>query len=287
MRIGDYQELVAVKETPHGYYFADDEETVLLPRKECPKGLRYGNTLRLFVYTDSEDRPVATTKQPKAVVGEFAALEVVGVSGAGAFLDWGLDKDLFCPIREQLTPMRVGEMHVVRVYLDEVSRRVVCTAKVGRYLKSTGDGLEVGQKVKLMVSGRSPDALTVIIDESYRGSLYPDEQTRPLRIGEIHSGYIKQIRDRDGKIAVSLRPQGFASVLGERERVVEAVRQAGGFLAVSDRSSPEEIQDRFGISKGSFKKLIGTLYKDGVITIEANGIRLTSPSRARSDRGSA
>jgi len=274
MRIGEFQEMVAVKETPHGYYLGDADETVLLPRKECPPGLRYGHKLNVFVYTDSEDRPVATLQKPKAVVGEFAAMRVVSAGRNGAFLDWGLDKDLFCPIREQLHLVREGETVVVRVYLDEVSGRVAATTKLGRYLKAAGEGLQVGQQVELLISGRSPDALTVIVDGAYRGSLYPDEQTELLKVGDRKLGFVKQIRPADGKIAVSLRPQGYQAVLGERERVLDALREAGGVLPVSDKSSPEEIQRRFGLSKGAFKKLIGTLYREGEIEIGESEIRL-------------
>lgn len=274
MRIGEFQEMVAVKETPHGYYFGDQEETVLLPRKECPENLRYGDKLRLFILTDSEDRPVATRREPIAQVGEFGLMDVVSVTRVGAFLDWGLDKDLFCPIREQFHPLRQGEEVVVRVYLDEVSNRVVATTKLGKYLKSTGEDLKVGQPIKFMVSGRSPDALTVIIDGTVRGSLYPDEQIERLNLGDIRDGFVKQIRGQDGKVAVSLRPQGFEALLGERDRILSALKKAGGTLPVSDKSSPEEIQRRFGLSKGAFKKLIGALYREGKIKISDSNIQL-------------
>jgi uncharacterized protein len=189
-------------------------------------------------------------------------------------LDWGLDKDLFCPIREQLHPLREGETVVVRVYLDDVSGRVAATSKLGRYLKASGEGLKVGQPAEIMISGRSPDALTVIVDGQYRGSLYPDEQLERLEIGDRRLGFVKQIRPADGKIAVSLRPQGYQAVVGERDRILEALRGAGGVLPVSDKSSPEEIQRRFGLSKAAFKKLIGTLYREGEIEIEESEIRL-------------
>lgn len=283
MRLGEFQEMVAVKETKHGYYLADladpneestERTTVLLPRAQCPPGLRYGHKLNVFVYTDSEDRPVATLRKPKAIVGEFAAMRVVSAGRNGAFLDWGLDKDLFCPIREQLHPLREGETVVVRVYLDEVSNRIAATTKLGRYLKASGEGLTVGQPVEFMVSGRSPDALTVIVDGQYRGSLYPDEQIERLEIGDRRLGYVKQVRPADGKIAVSLRPQGYQAVVGEKDRILDALSHAGGSLPVSDKSSPEEIQRRFGLSKGAFKKLIGTLYREGVIDIGDSEIRL-------------
>ncbi len=274
MRIGEFQELEAVKETPHGYYFADGDTTVLLPRKECPENLRYGDRLNLFILTDSEDRPVATLKKPTAKVGEFGLMRVVAVTRTGAFLDWGLDKDLYCPIREQLHPLRDGEDVVVRVYLDEVSNRVVATTKLGRYLEPTGKDLHVGQPIEILVAGRSPDALTVIINGTIRGSLYRDEQIERLNIGDVRSAYVKAIRAADGKVAVSLRPQGFDAIMGESQHLLKALREAGGTLPVSDKSSPEEIQRRFGLSKGAFKKLIGALYREGKIDIGETSIRL-------------
>ncbi len=274
MRIGEFQELVAVKETPHGYYLGDDDATVLLPRKECPPDLRYGDKLNVFVHTDSEDRPIGTLRRPKALVGEFAPMRVVAVTSGGVFLDWGLDKDLFCPVREQNHPLRVGEIQVFRVYLDEVSNRLVATAKLGRFLKKTGEGLRVGQPVEILVAGRSPEALTVILDGQIRASLYTNEQVERLEIGDIRSGFVKQIRAIDGKVAVSLRPQGYEAVLGERDRILSALQRAGGTLPVSDKSSPEDIHRRFGLSKSAFKKLLGALYREGKIEILEGAIRV-------------
>ncbi len=273
MRMGVIQELEIQRESGNGFYVGDDEHEVLLPRRLCPGNARVGQRVTVFVHTDSEDRPIATTKMPKAQVGEFAAMRVVTVTGAGAFLDWGLDKDLFCPMGEQATQMREGDRVLVRVYLDEASGRVACTSKIARFLRPDGEDLRVGQPVKIMIASHQPAYTTVIIDGHIRGSLFPDEWVIELGIGNVHDAYVKQIRE-DGKVAVSLRPQGYSAVLGERERVLDALRSAGGFLPVSDKSSPEEIQQRFGMSKGSFKKLIGALYRDKVIEIEYHGIRL-------------
>lgn len=274
MRMGEVQELTIVRDSQQGLYVGDEEGEVLLPRRLCPSDVRIGKKLRVFVHTDSEDRPIATTKTPRAQVGEFAMMRVVAVTPAGAFLDWGLDKDLFCPMGEQATPMREDERVLVRVYLDEASGRVVCTSKLGRFLRTDGEGLRVGQPVKIMIASHQPGYTTVIIDGFYRGSLFPDEWHDKLIIGDVMDAYVKQIRAEDRKVAVSLRPQGYEAVLGERERVLSALRAHGGFLPVSDKSSPEEIHRRFGLSKSSFKKLIGTLYREQVIEIEYHGIRL-------------
>lgn len=275
MRIGEYQSLRVGRKTDHGLYLADAcGEEVLLPKKECLPENRVGDTMRVFVLTDSEDRPVATTRKPLATVGDFALLRVISVTGAGAFLDWGLDKDLFCPIREQSSPMREGGDYLVRIYLDDVSNRVVCTSKLARFLEPDGKELTPGQPVKILVSGRGPDLISVIIDGRFKGSLFRDEWHEPLAIGDVRDAFIKSIRPEDHKVAVSLRPQGFRAIAKESTRLLDALRANGGSLPVSDKSSPEEIHRLFGLSKGAFKRLIGALYKEGRIEIRADGIRL-------------
>jgi predicted RNA-binding protein (virulence factor B family) len=263
-----------MRETYHGFYLADSEAEVLLPKGQCAPEMRIGDMVRLFVYTDSEDRPIATIKKPIATVGEFAKLRVVSVTGAGAFLDWGLDKDLFCALGEQQAPMREGGEYLVRVYLDEVSQRVTCTSKFSRFLRPDGEGLELGQRVKIIVAGKTPDLISVIVDGSIRGSLFPDEWHEKLQIGDVRDAYVKAVREVDGKVAVSLRPQGYKAVLSEADRLLEKVKASGGSLAVSDKSTPEEIHKLFGLSKGAFKRLIGALYRDGRIVIDPDRIRL-------------
>jgi predicted RNA-binding protein (virulence factor B family) len=274
VRIGEYQELRAVRETANGFYLADSEAEVLLPRGQCPAGLKPNDHLAVFVYTDSEDRPVATTKKPIAIVGEFAKLRVVSVTEAGAFLDWGIDKDLFCPMKEQQGRMREGGHYLVRVYLDELTHRTACTMRINRYLRPTGEGLKPGQPVKVMIAAMFPDLVSVIVDDHFKGSLFPDEIHEQLEVGDVRAGFIKSIRPEDSKIAVSLRPQGYRAILDEREGLLRALREGGGSLPVSDKSPPEEIQRRFGMSKGAFKKLIGTLYREGRIELDAAEIRL-------------
>ena len=274
MRMGEVQKLTILRESQQGLYVGDADGEVLLPRRLCPPDVRIGRPIDVFIHTDSEDRPIATTKIPFAQIGQFAMMRVVAVTSAGAFLDWGLDKDLFCPMGEQATPMREDERVLVRVYLDEASGRVVSTSKYARFLRTDGEDLRVGQAVKIMIAAHQPNHTTVIIDGHIRGSLFADEWHEKLVIGEVLDGYVKQIRTEDRKVAVSLRPQGYQAVLGERDRVLSALRASGGFLPVSDKSSPEEIHRRFGLSKGSFKKLIGTLYREQIIEIEYHGIRL-------------
>ena len=266
--------MFANRDTPQGYYLDDGEDEVLLPRGQVPLGTRNGDEFKVFVYTDSEDRPVATLKKPHAICGEFARLTVISVTGAGAFFDWGLDKDLFCPIKEQTDTLVPGEKCLVRVYLDPVSNRVACSTRINRFLQQHGAGLVQGQPVKVQIAGGTWEQIQVIIDGHIKGALFPDEWFDHLQIGDIRDGFVKSIRPGDNKVAVSLRPQGYDAVLGEADTLLEQLRANGGFLPVSDRSTPEEIHRRFGLSKGAFKKLIGTLYREGLIDIEYDRIRL-------------
>lgn len=274
MEIGAYQELELVRESSNGFYLSDGQSEILLPGKQLPKYAREGDMLRVFVYTDSMDRPIATTQKPLAVVGDFAKLKVVSVTPIGAFLDWGLEKDLFCPLKEQQPRLKEGDSVIVRVYLDEVTQRVTCSNRLNRFLRQTGDHLNVGQAVKIMIIGWNRDLVNVIVDGDTRGTIFADEWFEEFKIGEYRNAYIKSIRREDGKVAISLRPQGYEAVISESDKVVRALNANGGYLHLNDKSPPEEIHKKFGLSKGAFKKIIGGLYKEGKIDIETRGIRL-------------
>lgn len=255
-------------------YLTDGQDEVLLPNKQVPPGTRIGDSVRVFLYTDSEDRPIATFLPPKATVGQFAMLRVVDVTPAGCYFDWGLEKDLFCPRKEEQPGMRAGRDYLVCVYLDEKSGRVACSTRVDRFLDKEGWRLKLGQKVEILVSEVSADWVSVIIDGKYKGAIFPDERVERLKVGDVREAYVKRVRGEDGRVAISLRPQGYAAVLGERDRVLAALRDAGGSLPVHDKSSPEEIQHRFGLSKGAFKKILGALYREGIIELDVDSIRL-------------
>ena len=274
MRIGEVQELLVARDTPQGFYLTDGTDEVLLPNNLIPRRVKIGDRLKVFVHKDSEDRPLATTQKPRALPGEFAVLRVVSVTEFGAFLDWNLDKDLFCPLAEQVRKMSEGESHFVRLYVDDVSDRIVCSARWRRFVTAEGPNFVPGQEVDLLVAGKKPDALDVVINQTFRGSLFRDEWHERLDIGDSRKGFIKSTQPGTNRIAVSLRPQGYRAVLGARERVLEALVKNGGTINMSDRSSPEEIQRRFGLSKGSFKKLIGTMFREGQIDILDSSIRL-------------
>lgn len=273
MRLGRTLSLRVTRQTEHGVYLSDGEDEVLLPKSQVPPDARKGELLRVFVLTDSEDRPIATTKVPLAQAGQFARMRVVAVTDSGAFLDWGLDKDLFCPFREQRNRLQVDDEPIVYVYVDEESGRLAGSTRLERFLSNDRSAIKDHDAVEILVVDRTPERIGVIVDDRWKGAIFPDEWTEPLAIGERRKAFVKRVRPGDRKIAISLRPQGRGAILGERDRVLELLRETGS-LPVSDQSSPEEIQRLLGMSKGAFKKLIGALYREGVIEIGEDSIRL-------------
>jgi len=274
VRVGEFQNLKIARVAEHGLYLTDGESDVLLPRNQCDSRMRIDDVMRVFVYNDSLDRPVATTRSPLVTVGQFARLKVVSTNEAGAFLDWGLEKDLFCPIREQIVPMKPGAWAFVRVYLDEISKRLVCTSRWKRFVTADGSEFQIGQKVSVIIAEKAADFVTAIIDYRVRATLFSNEWHERIEVGDVRDAYIKSVREDDHKIALSLRPQTREAVLSEKDRVLNALRENKGVLRLSDKSSPEDIQAAFGLSKGAFKKLLGALYKEGLIEIEPHTIRL-------------
>ncbi len=287
LQIGRMNTLKVVKRVRFGLYLASDEGEILLPRKSVPGNPEVGSSLDVFVYTDSEDRLIATTSHPHAMVGEFAGLRVKDVNRVGAFLDWGLDKDLFVPFREQLDPMTAGQSYLVRVCLDEVTQRVIATSKLRRFLNPDTSTLREGQEVHLLIGERIPAGFRAIVDGQYMGLLHENDVFEDLRIGDRREGYIRRVRD-DGKLDLALQPQGYRALMATQSQILKALEEAGGFLPFTAKSDPKEIAERFGLSKKAFKKLIGGLYKARKIVISDNGIHLpasaASPGRS-SPRG--
>jgi predicted RNA-binding protein (virulence factor B family) len=273
IQIGAYNRLEVARLTDHGMFLTDGEQDVLLPRKFVPEGVGEGESLRVFVSTDSEDRPVATTQRPKGVVGEFVALRAKQATHVGAFMDWGLDKDLLVPFAEQSRPIEEGQTYVVRILLDERTNRVIGSTRLGRFLQGDRSNLDEGQEVSLLIADVGPDGARAVIDSAYFGMVFPDEMHVRLRLGDSRRGYIKRIRE-DGGIALSLSPMGYQGALDESPRILERLRREGGFLPYGDKSSPEDIRREFGISKGTFKKAVGNLMKQGKIEQSQYGIRL-------------
>ena len=273
--IGNYNELEVAKFVDFGVYLDSEDGEILLPLKYVPENIALGDKLEVFIYRDSEDRMIATTLRPKATVGQFAALEVKDSSRIGAFLDWGLEKDLFVPFHNQRNPMKPGETHVVYIYLDESSDRIVGSSKLNKYLKPVDENIQEGQEVKLLVSGTSELGYNVIINNQYSGVLYHNEVFRILELGEETAGYIRKIRP-DGKIDVSLQKAGFAEVKDASQEIMDKLKTAGGTLNLSDSSDPHAIYSALGMSKKTFKKAIGTLYREGKISILPEQINLLS-----------
>lgn len=275
-QIGRFNSLQVVKHTDFGLYLdggADGE--ILLPRRYVPKDVpcAVGERLDVFVYHDSEDRLIATTLKPRIEVGGFACLKVVAVNHVGLFLDWGLPKDLFLPHSEEKRPLQVGDHCVVHAYLDPRTRRVTATARLDRYLDNTPAKYRRGQAVELLVVERTDLGFKVIVDGRHWGLLHKNELIKPLRSGQRTTGYIRELRE-DGKINLSLQPQGREAADSLSEQILARLRESGGRLALSDKSSPEDIVRQFGVSKGSFKKAIGGLYKQGLIAILDEHIEL-------------
>ena len=273
VEIGNYNELEVAKFVDFGLYLDSEDGEILLPLKWIPEGVELGDKLNVFIYRDSEDRMIATTLKPKATVGQFAALEVKESSSIGAFLDWGLEKDLFVPFHNQRQPMEVGKKYVVYIYLDDSSDRIAGSTKLNKYLQPADDQISEGQQVKLLVSNATELGYNVIIDNKYSGILYHNEVFKNLETGDEVTGYIKKIRP-DGKIDVSLQQTGFAEVQDASQEVLTKLKQSGGTLNLSDKSDPQEIYAALGMSKKTFKKAIGTLYKEGKINLEPTRISL-------------
>ena len=271
--IGDYNDLEIIKQVDFGVYLDSDDGEILLPAKYLPAQYQLGDRIRVFVYRDSEDRIIATTLEPKAKVGDFAALPVKDATNYGAFLDWGLEKDLFVPFSNQRDKMQPGRTYLVYLYLDENSDRIVATAKYEKYLRQDSPQLSEGQEVDLLVAGFSDLGIKVIINNQYLGMLYKNEVFRPLSVGEKTRGYIRKIRE-DHKIDVSLQKAGYEEVSDAADLVLDKLKAAGGKLALSDKSSPEEIYAALGMSKKTFKKAIGSLYREGKITLSEASIQV-------------
>jgi uncharacterized protein len=271
IEIGKNNTLTVLRMTSVGAFLGDDEgNDVLLPNKYVPESLDIDDTIDVFIYTDSEDRIVATTLQPKIKRNEFAYLQVVAVTKVGAFLDWGLEKDLLVPYKEQAKRMEVGRRYVVFLYLDHETDRLVASSKVNRFLEPDVYGLEEGQKVDLIAYEPTDLGVNVIINNRYRGLLYANELFRRVYPGDHMIGYVKRIRE-DNRIDVSLQKQGYSNVEPNAQRIL---KEQNGFLPLNDDSSPDEIYRLLEMSKKTFKKAIGSLYRDRRITIEPKGISL-------------
>ena len=274
VEIGKLNMLRVVKEVEFGIYLEGPPfGEILMPRRYVPKGTKPGDELEVFIYMDSEDRVIATTERPLAMVGDFACLKVIGVSAVGAFLDWGLPKDLLVPFREQKQKLEVGKSYVVFIYVDAETNRIVASAKPEKYLDRRPADYEEGQEVDLMILGATDLGYKAMINESHTGVLYKNEVFQVLKTGEKVKGFIRKIRP-DGKIDLILHKPGYEKVDDMSTQILNKLKEHKGYIALSDKSSAEAIYEMFHISKKTYKKAIGGLYKAKLITIEEDGIRI-------------
>lgn len=274
VRLGRYNQLEVVKEVDFGVYLdGGDDGEILLPARYVPEDCQPGDMLNVFIYLDNEERLVATTLTPYAQVGDFACLEVAWTNQYGAFLDWGLMKDLFVPFREQKNKMEKGERYVVHVHLDEDSYRIMASAKVERYLSSDMPPYHPGDGVEILVWQRTDLGYKVIVDNRFGGLIYATDVVRPLSTGTKTEAYVRQVRP-DGKIDIVLQPDGPRKVDDFAEVLLDYIRQHDGFTTFQDKTPAEDIYATFGVSKKTFKKAVGDLYKKHLVTLEKGGIRL-------------
>lgn len=236
-----------------------------------------GNSIQVFVYRDKSGELVGTLKTPKAQVGEFALLKVTDVNKYGAFLDWGLEKELFVPFREQKEPMIKGESYLVYIKVDDKSDRIIASSKIRKYLDEEPVGLNKGDKVQLIIESKTDLGYNAIINHRYIGLCYDNEIFQPLEIGQKLEGYIKSVRS-DGKIDLSLTPIGFSRMEVEKEKIWNVLKESNGYLPLHDKSDPDEIKKTLGMSKKTFKAAIGMLYKEGKIIINSDGITINNAS---------
>ena len=246
-----------------------------MPVRYVPRNCKAGDFVDVFLYLDSEDRPIATTEKPFAQVGEFAMLRVQSVNKIGTFLDWGIMKDLLVPFREQKVTMTEGRSYLVYIYVDEETHRIVASAKLNKFLDKSLPDYTVGQEVDLVIESETDLGYKAIVNNLHWGILYENEVFEQLAKGLKIKGYIKKIRP-DNKIDLSLHPLGYEKVDPLTQMILDEMKKMGGFIAVSDKSDAEEVYRVFGISKKSFKQAIGALYKKRLITISPDGIRLNN-----------
>jgi predicted RNA-binding protein (virulence factor B family) len=274
--IGKYTTLKILRETEPGLYLGNDseaEEVILLPHKYKPESFEIGDELKVFIYLDYEERPIATTLEPFVQLQGFGFLRCADVTKHGAFMDWGLEKHLFVSFKEQARPMKVNNWYIVYLYLDEQTNRLAGSSKTNQFLQNDHITLESYDEVEILVTHLTDKGANVIINGQHKGLIYLEDIFEDLRTGDRLKAYIKKIRD-DHKIDVVLQKQGYRSIEPNAQYILDELKTAGGFLSINDKSSPEAIKELLGLSKKSFKKAIGSLYKDRLILLKDDGIVL-------------
>lgn len=276
LKLGEFNRLKIIKEVDFGLYLdGGDGERILLPRRYMPKKYERGEELDIFLYLDQDERLVATTEKPLAQVGDFAYLEVAWTNQYGAFLKWGPMKDLFCPFREQKKRMEVGNSYIVHVHIDEDSYRIMASAKVEHFFAPRMPDFQQGQQVDILVWQKTELGFKVIINNCYPGLLYENQIFRPLHTGDRTNAFIERIRP-DGKVDVTLQATGRQQTLDFAETLLRYLQTHDGICDLGDKSEAEEIKARFQVSKKTFKKAVGDLYRQRLIVIEPTEIRLVN-----------
>ncbi|MDA8714839.1 S1-like domain-containing RNA-binding protein [Flavobacteriales bacterium] len=274
INIGQHNTLRVDRILDQGAYLEDQEgNSVLLPKRYVSSNLKIDDELTVFIYNDSEDRPVATTEEPLVALNDFAMLKAVGNTKYGTFMDWGLAKDLLVPFREQNKEMREGYYYLIYLYLDEETNRLVGSNKITKYLKSIKPDLKYGEEVDLIVWNKTDLGVKVIVNGAHQGLLYNNEIFNEIKMGDRIKGFVKLIRE-DNKLDISLQKQGYSNIEPNAKKILEKLESNRGFVALNDKSAPELIVAALGMSKSTFKKSIGALYKLRKISIDKDGIRL-------------
>ncbi|MCD8235133.1 MAG: S1-like domain-containing RNA-binding protein [Prevotellaceae bacterium] len=282
IRLGKRNRLEVLREVDFGFYLDGGEiGEILLPRRNAPENCRIGDIVDVFLYLDSEERLTATTETPLIEVGKFAYLQVKWTNEFGAYLDWGLMKDLFCPFREQKMRMQQGHSYVVYCYIDTVTYRIAASAKVEKFLSEAMPPYEQGECVEILIQQKTDLGFKAIVEGRFGGLIYDNEIFRELHTGDTLSAYIKQVRE-DGKIDLTLQPHGKELVEGFSEKLLNyMISVEDGFIPFHDKTPAEDIYAKFKVSKKTFKRAAGDLYKHRLINIEDNGLRLTKRGRSK------
>ncbi|WP_405415656.1 S1 RNA-binding domain-containing protein [Maribacter sp. Asnod1-A12] len=274
IELGRINNLEILRDTSVGLFLGDEEgNDVLLPNKYVPTAYEIGEKIKVFCYLDYDERPVATNLEPDIMLGEFRLLQVAEVNEFGAFMQWGLEKHLLVPFREQRVKMKEGQWYVVHCYLDDRSGRLVASNKLDKFLSNDSIDLKEWEKVDLVVTRQTDLGWEVIVNEKHKGLVYFNEVFKPINIGDVIPGCIKTIR-KDNKLDISLQPLGAKVLEPAAKKIYEVLVESGGFLGLHDKSSPEEIRDVFQMSKKTFKKGLGTLYRERKIKLASDGISL-------------
>lgn len=272
-KLGDFNKLEIVKERDFGLFLDSEVGEILLPTKYVPDNVEVGDSIDVFVYKDSEDRYIATTLTPKAKVGDIAFLEAKDINKYGAFLDWGLEKELLVPYNQQKEKMKKNRKYIVSVYKDDVSNRIIASQKINKFIEDEDIDLVEGQEVDLMIYEFTDMGIKVIIDGKYFGLLYNNEVYKNLKVGDITKGNIKKIRE-DKKIDVTIRKKINKEIDEAKAKILEELEKYNGVLYLTDKSSPEHIKNSLQMSKGMFKKALGGLYKEGLVKLTSEATYL-------------